>query len=161
LTPATPSISASEAPSPRHEIWLVCGSRELENEDWVFRTLTALAHRYGWPETVFHGAARGADALAGRWAEMYLRDPRHVRQRQFLADWDRHGKKAGVLRNQEMADALKATGKKALCVALPVVGLPNTGTFDMVARAGRTGVPVYVIPCHHPQRVEPALPGMR
>lgn len=59
------------------------------------------------PITVVHGAARGADFLAGRAAgELGLH------QERWPADWDRHGKRAGFMRNEHMV-ALGAS----LCLA--------------------------------------------
>lgn len=56
--------------------------------------------------TVVSGTARGADTFGEEWAS---ENGRAVAR--FPADWDRHGKRAGYLRNEEMArnaDALVA-----------------------------------------------------
>lgn len=49
---------------------------------------------------LFEGGARGIDKLALQYAIM-----RGIRKERFEADWDTHGKKAGILRNIEMIDA--------------------------------------------------------
>jgi len=48
---------------------------------------------------VVSGGARGADSLGERWAR-----ENHVSLKIFPADWDRHGKAAGPIRNKEMGD---------------------------------------------------------
>ena len=50
--------------------------------------------------TRVHGTARGADRLAGRIGHAL---GMHIEE--HPADWDTHGKRAGLLRNQEMVDA--------------------------------------------------------
>ena len=46
---------------------------------------------------IVHGGANGAD----KCAVMYAKD-RNIETKVFLPDWDKHGKKAGILRNIEM-----------------------------------------------------------
>src|SRR5690349_24754694 len=71
---------------------LVCGSRDWTDEGPIADRLATLA-----PDgcaTLIHGAARGADTIASNVADL-LGWAVH----QFPADWDRHGKRAGILRN--------------------------------------------------------------
>lgn len=86
--------------------------------------------------TVIHGGAKGADAMAGRWADA-TGTPKEV----YPADW--YPKNDGVLdrsagprRNAEML-----TKDIQLVVAFP----GDKGTADMVARARAAGVRVYVV----------------
>src|SRR5690606_30354012 len=55
----------------------------------------------------------------------------------YPADWRRHGRAAGPIRNQEMADA-----GADLCIAFP----GGRGTADMVRRARAAGIPVRSVP---------------
>jgi len=48
-------------------------------------------------DIIVSGGARGADRLAERFAEKY-----EIPTLIFKADWDRHGKKAGYLRNVDI-----------------------------------------------------------
>jgi hypothetical protein len=48
---------------------------------------------------VVSGAARGADRLGEDWAEQF-----GIPVNSHPADWKYHGKKAGILRNKDMAD---------------------------------------------------------
>lgn len=47
---------------------LVCGGRKYKRQDRVFSSLDALADEVGI-DMIIHGAAAGADLLAGDWAE--------------------------------------------------------------------------------------------
>ncbi|RTL04179.1 DUF2493 domain-containing protein [Candidatus Dependentiae bacterium] len=85
--------------------------------------------------TVFSGQAKGADYLGERWAK--AQSPR-IPIRWFPANWDKHGKKAGILRNQEMLDA-GATHLIAFWDG------KSRGTNDMITRAKRAGIQVRVI----------------
>jgi len=46
---------------------------------------------------VVSGGAKGADSLAERWAK-----ENGIQVKIFLPDWDKHGKKAGLLRNDDI-----------------------------------------------------------
>ena len=48
---------------------------------------------------IVNGGARGVDALARRYAK-----ERGYKIKLFPADWDKHGKRAGPLRNRDMAN---------------------------------------------------------
>ena len=74
----------------------------------------------------------GADTLAGE----YARD-RGIPCRSFPADWRRHGRPAGFIRNRQMLDE----GKPELVVAFP--GGP--GTRNMVKTALERGFPVKTV----------------
>lgn len=101
---------------------LVCGGRSFENADVVYGTLDGLL-----PSRVVHGGATGADALARKWALSS-----GVVQVEYPAQWGRHGKAAGPIRNQTMLD----TEKPDVVVAFP----GGRGTADMVRRARAAGV---------------------
>ena len=106
---------------------LVCGGRNYNNRETVRRTLDRIK-----PAEIIHGAARGADTLAGE----YARD-RGIPCRSFPADWQRHGRPAGFIRNRQMLDE----GKPELVVAFP--GGP--GTRNMVKIALERGFPVKTV----------------
>ena len=58
----------------------------------------------------------------------------------FLADWKKHGRAAGPIRNQAMADA-----GADLCLAFPSAGR-STGTWDMIRRACAAGIETRIYP---------------
>jgi len=103
---------------------LVCGGRTYADQYRVFATLDALR-----PSAVVVGGATGADALAERWAR-----ESGVPCRVFRADWQKHGKAAGPIRNSEMLE----NGKPDIVVAFA----GGKGTEDMMRQASRRGVRV-------------------
>jgi YspA, cpYpsA-related SLOG family len=53
---------------------------------------------------VVHGAARGADTLAGAWVESIGKVDTHIKVETHPANWEKYGNVAGHKRNQEMLD---------------------------------------------------------
>lgn len=103
---------------------IVCGGRDYADRARVFSELD----RLGPVDMLFHGGARGADALAAAWAK-----ERRVKHFAVPAKWSKYGKRAGPLRNQ----AMLGHGVD-LVVAFP----GGHGTADMVSRARKAGVRV-------------------
>lgn len=110
---------------------LVCGGRDFKDGALVFMVLDT-AHAANPIVDLIHGAAPGADALAHEWAYR-----RRVRMRPFHADWKKHGKAAGPIRNQRMLDE----GRPDMVIAFP----GGRGTADMIERANKAGVPVVIV----------------
>ncbi len=117
---------------------LMCGSRHFADKvrvDAVVRTISEMLHHDASRHRVvlIAGGAQGADALAaaaGRRAGIEVNE--------FPADWQRHGRAAGPIRNQQMLDE----GKPHLVIAFDASG---RGTTDMVRRAKTAGVFVCVL----------------
>lgn len=110
---------------------IVCGGRNFGNAEIMDRELKRLGVTF-----VIEGGADGADTLAWRWARHNLgKGSEHSMH--FEARWDKHGKAAGPIRNQQMIDE----GKPEAVVAFA----GGRGTADMVRRAKRAGIPVYEI----------------
>lgn len=85
---------------------LVTGSRDWPDPDRVRGALAAVAAQ-GHPVLVIvHGdAPRGVDKIASRWVWQQRQAGRtNIREERHPADWDRHGRRAGMLRNAEMVD---------------------------------------------------------
>ena len=91
---------------------IIAGSRTATNYDDLLRAIgfvssalaTSATGAAPWkPSLVISGTARGADALGERWARQngipLLRMP---------ADWKAHGRRAGYVRNLEMAKQAEA-----------------------------------------------------
>lgn len=88
---------------------IVAGSRSYEEMDRVFTYLDRAHEQTPFTEIV-SGLARGPDMYGKWWAES-----RGIPVKEFPADWDNLGRKAGPLRNIQMgdyADALIAFLKK-------------------------------------------------
>lgn len=111
---------------------LVCGGRNYTDQAMLFGALDMEAEsRRLW--RVIQGGANGADKLARMWAYS-----RKCEMENYPADWDKHGKAAGPIRNQQMIDEGKPT--KVFAFA------GGRGTADMVRRAKAAGIPVFEFP---------------
>jgi YspA, cpYpsA-related SLOG family len=124
---------------------LVTGSRHWSDYERVsFGLATAIETLMAkFPEdktiTLIHGAAPGADSLADNFM---FRSRKFLAQKGYTvvidphpADWDKHGKAAGPIRNQEMVD-LGAD----ICVAF--VAPDSRGTVDCMKRARAAGIEI-------------------
>jgi hypothetical protein len=109
-------------------IVLVCGGRTYNDEGKVFSVLDYI-HNEIKITGIVHGAASGADTLAGKWALS-----RSIPQIKFPAQWDLYGKSAGYIRNKEMLEK----GKPNLVVAFP----GGKGTANMIKLAEDANVKV-------------------
>jgi predicted Rossmann-fold nucleotide-binding protein len=107
---------------------LVCGGRHFSDRGQVYGVLDRLHAEHAF-QTLIHGAARGADSLAGAWAES-----RYVAAQAFPADWQRYGVSAGHIRNTQML----LDGQPDLVVAFP--GGPGTANMIKQAMAARIRV---------------------
>lgn len=96
----------------------------------VFLTLQCLTEQRG-PIHIIQGGAEGADALAREWAQN-----NGAPFTTYTAEWRRHGKKAGPIRNQRMLDE----ARPEVVVAFP----GGSGTADMVRRAKAASVEVLI-----------------
>lgn len=121
---------------------LICGSRTWTDKKAVGVVLSGLVVEGSGCLTVIHGGARGADTLAAESAAWVICDdfdlPEIVA---FPADWTTHGKAAGPIRNQQMLDE----GKPDVVWAFTDDLAASKGTADMVRRARKAGLPVYVV----------------
>lgn len=106
---------------------LVCGGRDFTDRERLFRVIDWLC-----PDQItciIHGGATGADTLAGEWAKYS-----YVECKVYPAQWDKYGRSAGPVRNQQMLDE----GKPDLVLAFP----GGAGTRNMIMLARRAGVDV-------------------
>jgi hypothetical protein len=114
---------------------LISGDRNWRCGALARRIVARLVDRIGADLVVVHGGASGVD---GAFAEACdLRDATHE---PHVADWQKHGKKAGPLRNQEMIDA-----GADFVIAVHRSLAWSRGTKDLVTRALAAGIPVYLI----------------
>ena len=100
-------------------------------EKFAMENSKALAEGSWLPDDIeiISGAAKGADSVAIDWAVVNWCKC-HI----FPADWDKHGKAAGYIRNRQMLEE----GKPDLVMAFP----GGKGTAMMVDIAKKAGVPV-------------------
>lgn len=120
---------------------LVCGGRNFNDRDLLYNTLYDVVpyhepDEYGntLPKgvTIISGMARGADMMAYDWAVVNW-----CEVAEYPANWDKHGKAAGPIRNQQMLDE----GKPDLVIAFK----GGNGTIDMVRRSKKAGIETRLI----------------
>lgn len=115
---------------------LVCGSRNWIAQSVIMRELSKLPDG----TIIIHGACRGADNIAGFVAEIL-----GFEIRAYPARWDALGRRAGIVRNQEMLDKEHTEGEPIdLCLAFHSDPALGTGTADMVRRAELAGIKAQV-----------------
>lgn len=107
---------------------LVCGGRYFFDAKAVYAYLDKLLATRGVTE-VIHGGSNGADKLAGMWAYDNM-----IHCVVYPAEWDKHGKSAGYVRNSQMLN----DGKPDLVVAFP--GGKGTAMMVKIARAAHVEV---------------------
>ena len=109
---------------------IITGSRDMAANAVGIDIVTVAIRREAGPgpHVIVHGAARGADMCA-EWAAVI----NEWQSEPHPADWKRFGKKAGPIRNQNMADR-----GADLCIAFPDSN--SVGTLDMVRRAKAAGI---------------------
>lgn len=113
---------------------LVCGSRNWKDYESILLKVFALTFFVKSSDVVvIDGLAWGADNLGHKAAHHLGFDTLR-----FSADWKKHGKAAGSIRNQQML----TEGEPDYVLAFPLRG--SIGTWDMVQRARERGIEVEV-----------------
>jgi hypothetical protein len=112
---------------------LIFGSRswvDVEPMEWVIGGLPKRS-------TIIHGNAEGADKMAGRLGYRF-----EMKIQPYSAEWEKHGRAAGPIRNQQMLDEGDPE------IAIGFVDRPleeSRGSYDMARRAKKAGIPTYII----------------
>lgn len=115
-------------------IIVVTGSRDWKRADIINKALDTIK-----PTLVFHGGARGADTLAGKWC-----DEKGVDCAVIPALWTSHGKQAGTLRNKRMLELANIIAKTSQ-LPINVLAFPmptSIGTKHCMAQAKKMGLHV-------------------
>lgn len=116
---------------------IIAGSRHLTDSGLLFLALAVC----GWtPTTVLSGGCRGADRLGAAWARR-----RGIPVEPYPAEDYGRWPSCGPRRNQAMVDRAEA---------LIAVDLGGPGTADVVRRARKAGLRVFVLAPEH-SRPEP------
>ncbi len=110
---------------------LVFGSRRWIEQTPIERRLRQLPSG----TTIVHGAAAGADNIAG-----YVAGLLGLPVKPYPANWVLHGKAAGPIRNQFMLD-----DNPDLDLALGFILKGSPGSTDMLRRAKLANIPVEVL----------------
>jgi len=77
---------------------IVAGSRDFNDYNLLKKKLDYYFQNKK-PTEIVSGTARGADKLGEKYASQ-----NNINIKKFPANWDKHGNKAGYLRNKEMAE---------------------------------------------------------
>lgn len=100
-------------------ILLVCGGRDFKDRNLVWKLLDLMLF-----DVLVHGACpTGADFFADLWAK----NRRTVKVKAYPAEWDKHGRSAGMYRNAFMLEDAKPN----FVIAFP----GGAGTLNMVGLA--------------------------
>lgn len=89
------------------------------------------------PVEIVSGHAQGADALGEKFAKAY-RYPLKI----FPAEWNKYGKAAGPIRNEQMA-RYAAEADKGILIAFPMG--ESRGTRNMIKLAEQYGLEIEVV----------------
>ena len=116
---------------------LICGTRTFADYPLLCAKLDALTANYSAVEVV-SGCARGADTLGEQWAA-----ERGHSVKRFPADWVRYGRRAGYIRNMDMANDLLSLREPTMVVAF--WDGESRGTKHMIDIAREAGLAVRVV----------------
>ena len=105
---------------------IIAGSRGFENYEQLDNLMHSLSNSWKVTE-VLSGGARGADYIGEVWASAH-----NIPVQKFPAEWDKHGKGAGFIRNTEMAENAEAL--------IAIWDGKSRGTKHMVEIARRKGL---------------------
>lgn len=115
---------------------LVTGSRDWTDVHLIIKALCESIHAKGlrpddFPEvTVVHGGAKGADRIAGYYAQnVFMKEEYHP------ADWNQYGKSAGYVRNKHMVNL-------GADVCLAFIKNNSKGATMCAGLAEKAGIPV-------------------
>lgn len=131
----------------RHVV--ITGSRRWFDEDMLRQQIAWCVGRratfeHPWTTILRVGDAKGADQMALDWATGKVSrehiTPRHHTVWRYTADWDKLGKRAGILRNIEMVD----DGPRPHFGIAFKLGMQSRGTDHCVDYMRQKGIPVYV-----------------
>lgn len=119
---------------------IIPGSRGFTNFPLMERMLDRLLLQYGDDIEIVSGHAEGADKLGEEYAKKH-----NIKCAVFPAQWEKHGRKAGPLRNTQMLEY----AMKQEPVVVAFWDGQSRGTLDMLGKAQRNGVPATVIICEN------------
>jgi SLOG family YspA-like protein len=108
---------------------VVCGSRAFGDRELIRSTLAGLLHH----RKVIHGAAWGADTIAGEEATSL-----GFEVEAMPADWEMYGRRAGYLRNIAMLDRDPAA-------VIAFWDGQSKGTAHTIREAEKRGIPVVIV----------------
>ena len=114
----------------------IVGSRNFHDYELFIKILNeVLIH---WNLNLYHfdeivsGGANGADTLAEKLSKDY-----NIKITIFAADWNKHGRIAGILRNTDIVN------HSDYMIAFPAKD--SVGTFDSIRKAQQKRIPLMIV----------------
>ena len=120
------------------KVWIIAGIRHFSDNGYMEAQLERHALLNGYPDEVVSGTAKGADSCGEAWARIH-----GIPVRRFPADWNTHGRSAGPIRNNQMAEYARNDG-----VLFLFWDGKSAGSRSMLAAAQKRGIPViqFIVP---------------
>lgn len=110
---------------------LITGSREWSDRFFIQNKIEDLSLR-GNIVIVHGGCKKGVDEIVNNYC-LY----ENIEQEIYTAKWEKHGKRAGILRNQQMVDT-----KPDLCLSF--WNGKSTGTKDCINKVIKAKIPINI-----------------
>lgn len=120
---------------------IIAGGRDFDNYELLEEQVVDIVGKEKLPDEeviVVSGNCRGADQLGEVWAAR-----NKLKIKQFPADWENLGKRAGYVRNDQMAKFVRADGNRGILIAF--WDGESRGTKHMIDLAMKQCLKVYVI----------------
>ena len=77
---------------------IIADCRDFTDRDFIYERIDSFIKEYGEPDLIIEGGASGVDRIAGEYARDH-----NISLKIFKADWNKYGRAAGPIRNEEMA----------------------------------------------------------
>ena len=119
---------------------IIAGSRQFNDYKLMLNTLDELGvHLINTidPVEIISGHAPGADTLGEKFAKAY-----GYTLKIFTADWNKYGKAAGPIQNEEMAK-YASEADRGILIAFPVG--ESRGTRNMIKLAKQYGLEIEIV----------------
>lgn len=144
---------------------IVAGSRTCKDKDLVFNTIERGLKELGIsPTEIVSGTAQGVDKLGeeyaktyginivtfpAKWDDISECEPKHIKERynKWKKTMEKYNCMAGFHRNEKMAEY--AASKNGALIA---IDLGTNGTKDMIERAEKHGLKIYL---YEPEPIQP------
>lgn len=111
---------------------IIAGSRTIRIDKDQIKAILQLHDAYYGAEEIVSGGALGVDTAGEKYAEHWS-----IYLKRFPADWQTHGRKAGHIRNAEMADYADAL--------LLIWDGKSPGSKNMLAEMKKRKKPIYEV----------------
>lgn len=119
---------------------IVAGSRCFNDYELLKKEVVNIVKSSNKPKQfikIISGKAKGADTLGERFAKEF-----RLEVKEFPADWDRLGKKAGYVRNAEMA---KFAADENYGILIAFWDGKSKGTKHMIDLAEKYGLEIHIV----------------